>query len=114
MEKSEPSCTVSGMVNWRATMENSTEFPQKIKIQVPVVNKQVKNPTSIYEDEGSTPGLPRWVNDPALLQAAAQVTDADQNAVVVAVAQASAAAPIQPLAQELPYATSAALKRKKM
>ena len=34
--------------------------------------------------------------------------------VAMAVAQASAPAPIQPLAWELPYATGVALKRKKM
>lgn len=43
------------------------------------------------------PGLAPWVKDPALLQA---------------MAQASAAALIQPLAWELEYATCAALKRK--
>ena len=30
----------------------------------------VKNPTSIHEDVGLTPGLVQWVKDLALLQAA--------------------------------------------
>ena len=34
---------------------------------VPIVAQQIKNPTSIHEDTGSTPGLTQWVDDPALL-----------------------------------------------
>ena len=33
---------------------------------VAVVAQQVKNPTSIHEDEGSFPGLTQWVKDPVL------------------------------------------------
>ena len=52
-----------------------------LKIQipgVPIVTQQVKNPSSIYEDVGWTPGLTRWVKDPALLQAAVQMADTAQ------------------------------------
>ena len=37
---------------------------------VPVVARQVKNPTGIHEVVGSVPGFVQWVKDLALLQAA--------------------------------------------
>ena len=54
------------------------------------------NPTSIYEDTGSIPGLSQCVKDPALLWLWCRL---------------AAVAPIGPLAWEPPYATGAALKR---
>ena len=50
--------------------------------------QRVKNPTSIHEGVGSIPGLTPWVKDPALLQAAAQVTDAVMSGIVVPMVQA--------------------------
>ena len=38
---------------------------------VSVVAQQIKNLTSICEDVGSIPGLPQWIKDLALPQAAA-------------------------------------------
>lgn len=41
----------------------------KSTIRVPFLAQRVKNPTSIYENAGSIPGLAQWAKDPVLLQA---------------------------------------------
>ena len=58
----------------------------------------VMNPTSIHKDVGLIPGLAQWVKDSVLLWPWYRQ---------------AAAAPIQPLAWELPHAMGMALKKKK-
>ena len=58
----------------------------------------IRNPADILQDSGSNPGLTQWVKDPALLWLWCRP---------------AAAAPIQLLAWELPYAAGTALKKNK-
>ena len=62
-----------------SSVATGTSEPLRKSISVvPVVAQQIKNPISIHEDVGLIPGLPQWVKDPALLQAAVQVKTAAQ------------------------------------
>ena len=59
--------------------------------------QQLTNPARIHEDARSIPGLTQQIKDPTLLWLWCRL---------------EAGAPIQPLVWELPYAESAALKKK--
>ena len=75
----------------------------------------VKNQTSIHEDTGSIPGLAQCIKNLTSLQALRcklQIQLGSGIAVAV-VCRPAAAAPLQPLAWEHPYAAGATLKKKK-
>ena len=83
-----------------------------IKMELPLWLSGLMTWCCLSEDVNSIPDLTQWVKNPALPQLWHMWQTWLEFSVAVAVAQASAAAPIWPLAWELPCATGAALKRK--
>mgnify|MGYP007098919180 CR=1 FL=1 len=95
---------------------SETCSPEKSLSGAPAAAQWIKNATSIHEDVDLTPGLARWVKDPALLQASGEVTAAAWirrgRGCGGGHRRPAAAAPIQRLAWEPPYGTGAVAKKK--
>ena len=92
------------------------KFPSHLKnffLRVPVMSQWVKSPTSIHENVGSLPGLAQWVKESGVAMSCHVVLRHSSNLALLWLwLRPVAAAPVQPLFRETPYATGIALKRK--
>ena len=80
---------------------------------VPVVVQQVKNLTSIHEDTGSIPDIPRWVKDNSTMSCSI-VCRHSSDLMLLYLGCMRAAAPLaEPLARALPQVTLGSQKEKK-
>ena len=73
-----------------------------VGLEVPAVAQQVENMTSIYEDEGSIPGLSQWLRENQALLYSVGLRGKDP-ALLWLWRGLEAVAVIQPLARELPH-----------
>ena len=89
------------------TDRKSESCAHTFKNGLPIVAQWVKNLTQYREAVGLIPGLAQWIKDPVLPQAAVQVADEAQIWCCC-----GCCIDIRPLARELPYSASVALKRK--
>ena len=78
-------------------------------MEFPLLLNRLSTQCCLCEDVGSIPGLAQWIKDGFKLWHRSQMWLGSG----AAVAEATAAAPTQPMTQERPYAVGAAIKRKK-
>ena len=80
--------------------------------RVPVIAQWVKNPTSIYEDADSIPGLAQWIKGSGVAASYGVGCRRGSDPILLWLwCRPEAAASIQPLVQELPYAAGVDLKK---
>ena len=80
----------------------------------PTVAQQVKNPTSIQEDSGLIPGFAQWIKGSGIALSCGIGRRRGSDLVLLWLwRRLAAAALIEPLAWQLPSATSVALESKK-
>ena len=84
------------------------------RVGVPTVGQRVKNLTSIHENMDSIPGLAQCVKGSGTAASCSTGDRCSSDPELLWLwCRLAAVAPIQPLAQGLPYASGAVLKRKK-
>ena len=101
----------TGNGNNRVDIAYFNSFKNYWQLEFPLLLSGLKTQRSVHEDADLIPGLTQWIKNLVLLQTVAQVTS--EVRIWHCYCRPAAEAPIWPLAWEIPYAESEAIKRKK-